>query len=104
MSKVIPIHRQIEDLREEVEVLRLAQDRLYNVMHLQMALKDSGLEVLEYDGPSRYDLGHVTQCELCGEPLDVLTVSYELFLRSKAWGLRYGYVHRVCFEQVLRME
>lgn len=27
MSKVIPIHRQIEDLREEVEVLRLAHAR-----------------------------------------------------------------------------
>lgn len=97
MSKVISIQRQIEDLREEVEVLRLAQDRLYNVMRLQMALMDSGLEVLGYDGPSRYDLGHITQCELCGEPLDVLTASYELRLRSKAWGLRYGYVHRECF-------
>jgi hypothetical protein len=98
MSKVIPIQRQIEELREEVEVLRLAQDRLANVARLQVALLSSGLEVLGYDGPSRYDLGHITQCELCGEPVDDLSVSYELFLQSKAWGLRYGYVHRECFE------
>lgn len=99
MSKVISLQRQIEDLRDEVEVLRLAQDRLANVKRLQVALLSSGLEVLGYEGPSRYDLGHITQCELCGEPVDDLSVSYELFLRSKAWGLRYGYVHRECFQE-----
>jgi len=99
MSRAIPIRRQIEELRGEVEVLRLAQDRLANVARLQVALMSSGLEVLGYDGPSLYDLGHITQCELCGEPVDTLSVSYELFLRSKAWGLRYGYVHRECFEE-----
>lgn len=99
MSKVIPLQRQIEELREEVKVLRLAQDRLANMARLQVALKSTGLEVLGYDGPSRYDHDHITLCELCGEPLDVLSVGYELFLRSKAWGLRYGYVHRECFEE-----
>lgn len=104
MSKTIPLQRQIEDLRDEVEVLRLAQDRLANVARLQVALLSSGLEVLGYEGPSRYDLGHITQCELCGEPLDVLSISYELFLRSKAWGLRYGYVHRECFNEATRTD
>src|SRR5690606_31277547 len=100
MSKVITLQRQIEDLREEVGVLRLAQDRLANVARLQLALISTGLEVLGYDGPSRYDFGHVTQCELCGEPLNVLTVSYALFLRSRACGLGYGFIHRECFDRV----
>jgi hypothetical protein len=98
------LQRQIEDLQSDVESLRVSQDRLHNTMRLQGALAHTGLEVLGYSGPARYELGHVTQCELCGELFDVTERGFELRLRSKAWGPRYGYVHRECFNEATRTE
>jgi hypothetical protein len=104
MTRSRPLQKQLEDLRSDVEVLRLAQDRLQNLTRLQIALMHTGLEVLGYDGPVRYELDHVTQCELCGGPIEVSDRGYELRLRSKAWGPRYGYVHRECFNEATRTE
>lgn len=100
MSRPTPLSRQLEDIRSEVEVLREAQDRLSNVARLQMALSHCGLEVLGYEGPARYELGRVVQCELCGDLVTVEDMGYELRLRSKAWGPRYGYLHKECFERI----
>lgn len=94
----------IEDLRSEMEVLREAQDRLCNVARLQAILGVHGLEIFGYDGPARYELGRIVQCELCGDLVTVEDISYELRLRSKVWGPRFGYVHKECFQQATRME
>lgn len=103
MTRPTPLSRQIEDLRSDLEILRSAQDRLFNVARLHAALAHYGLEVLGYEGPARYELSRVVQCELCGEPLDVTDIGYELRFRSKAWGPRYGYVHKECFDRATRI-
>lgn len=102
MTRPIPLSKQIEDLRGEVEVLRLAQDRLANISILQAALSHNGLEVLGDEGPARYEVGHIVQCELCGDLVTVEDIGYELRLRSKAWGPRYGYLQKECFERATR--
>jgi hypothetical protein len=96
------LQKQIEDLQSDVESLRISQDQLQNTMRLQGALAHTGLEVLGYGEPARYELGHVTQCELCGELFDVTERGFELKLRSKAWGPRYGYAHWEWFNDVTR--
>lgn len=83
-----------------MEALRLAQDRLANISMLQAALGHHGLEVLGYEGPARYEVGRVVQCEICGDLVTVEDMGYELRLRSKAWGPRYGYMHKECFERM----
>ncbi|MDW5563596.1 MAG: hypothetical protein SA339_10255 [Methanomassiliicoccus sp.] len=60
-----------------------------------------GLEVLGYEGPARYELGRIVQCELCGDLVTVEDFGFELRLRSKALGPRYGYVHKDCFERTV---
>lgn len=99
MMRPTPLARQVEDLRSDLELLRSAQDRLFNVARLQTALVHYGLEVLGYEGPARYGLSRIVQCELCGELLDVTDIGYELRLRSKAWGPQYRYIHKKCFER-----
>ncbi len=104
MTRPVPISKQIEDLRSELALLKMAQDRLSNVACLGMVLRSSGLEVLGYDGPARYELGRAVQCELCGKLLDVSDRGYELKLLSKTWGWRYGYLHQECFQKATRLD
>jgi len=75
-----------------------------NTSLLGVALRPCGLEVLSYEGLARYEPGRTCQCELCGELVDVSDMGYEFRLYSRAWGPRYGYVHKGCFDQAVRME
>jgi hypothetical protein len=95
---------KLDELRADYELLRAAQDKLVNISLLGVALRPSGLEVLSYDGPARYELGRVVRCELCGEIVDVSDRAHELRLLSRTWGPRYGYVHKECFERATRLE
>ncbi|MDW5562789.1 MAG: hypothetical protein SA339_06130 [Methanomassiliicoccus sp.] len=88
------LSRRVEELRSEVELLRGAQDRLHNVMRLQGVLRYHGLEVLGQEGPVRYELGPIVQCDLCEDLVNVEDLGFELRLRSRAWGPRHWYLHK----------
>lgn len=94
----------IEELQEDMEDLRLAHAAIANTTRLNEILRPHGVEVLEYEGPARYELGRPLRCEICGEPIDVTHLAYELRLMSAAWGPRFGYLHQQCFDLATRDE
>ncbi|MBI0582460.1 MAG: hypothetical protein JET69_05530 [Methanomassiliicoccales archaeon] len=96
----VVVLRRIADLQGELEMLRRSQDRLRDIAHLQFVLGVHGLEVLDYEGPAFYELGRVAQCEICGELVNEDDKAYELRVRSRAFGPRFGYLHKECFEEV----
>jgi hypothetical protein len=104
MSRPRPTQELINELRNDLEELRFSQDRMMYVSRLRAAMAGRGVDVLWYEGPARYELDREVECELCNEPLSVLEVGYELWLSSEAWGPRYGYVHKGCFDRLARGE
>jgi hypothetical protein len=66
---------------------------------LQAALGHCGLEVLGYEGPARYEVGRVVQCEICEDLVTVEDTGYELRLRSKVWGATVWVCPQGCFER-----
>lgn len=100
----VVVLRRIADLQGELDMLRRSQDRLRDIARLQFVLGVHGLEVLDYDGPAFYELGHVAQCEVCGDLVDEDDKGYELFLRSRAWGPRYGYLHKECYDRTVSVD
>lgn len=87
------LRREIRELREDLTLLRLAQDRLANVAMLNAEL--SGRGIISYDGPARFDLPHAIVCEHCRSPVDGL--GYELRLsRGRA------YLCKECFDELTR--
>lgn len=96
--------RRIADLQGELDMLRRSQDRLRDIARLQFVLGVHGLEVLDYDGPAFYDLEDVVQCEICGDLVGEDDKAYELRVSSRAFGPRFGYLHKECFERAARIE
>lgn len=90
--------RRAGDVRGETKASPGAHDRC-NTAGLRTAFLGRGLEVLGYEGPARYELGQALQCELCGSPVDVTDMGYELRLQDDAEGPRLGYVHQDCLER-----
>lgn len=87
------LRREIRELREDVTLLRLAQDRLANVSMLNAVLPGRG--VIGYEGPCRFDLSHGIICEGCGGRIENL--GYELRLhRGRA------YLCKECFDEAIR--
>jgi hypothetical protein len=84
------LKREVRELREDLTLLRLAQDRLANVAMLNAALPDRG--VIGYEGPCRFVLPQPPVCVSCGGRIDNL--GYELRLhRGRA------HLCRECFRE-----
>jgi hypothetical protein len=87
------LRREMRELREDLTLLRLAQDRLANVAMLNAELFGRG--IIGYEGPARFDLPHAIVCEHCRSPVDGL--GYELRLsRGRA------YLCKECFDEATR--
>lgn len=92
-EEVAELRREVRELREDLTLLRLAQDRLANVSMLNAALP--GRSVISYEGPCRFDMPRALVCEGCGERIDNL--GYELQLhRGRA------YLCKECFGNLPR--
>jgi hypothetical protein len=85
------MRRELRELREDLALLRLAQERLENVTMLNAAL--SGLGVIGYEGPCLFDLPKPTVCVICGARINHL--GYELQLHRGRAHLCKG-----CFSEV----
>jgi hypothetical protein len=83
---------------------RFNESRLNEMISLINRIGLEELDRYSFEGPARFELSHVTQCEPCGKLFDVSDRGYELRLRSIAWGPKYGYAHRECFDQITRIE
>ena len=83
--------RELRELREDLTLLRLAQDRLANVSMLNAALPGRG--VIGYEGPCRFDLPRALVCEGCGCQIEDL--GYELHLHRGR-----EYMCRECYLEV----
>ena len=87
------LRREIRELREDLTLLRLAQDRLANISMLNAALPSRG--IIGYDGPVRFDLPYAIICEHCGSPIDGM--GYEIRLpRGRA------HLCKGCFDETTR--
>ena len=84
------LKREVRELREDLTLLRLAQDRLANISMLNAALPGRG--VIGYEGPCHFDMPRALVCEGCGAQIDNL--GYELRLhRGRV------YICRECFKE-----
>lgn len=90
--------RRVEGLRGGTKASPGAHDRC-SAAGLRTALLGCDLEVLGCEGPARYELGQKLHCELCGSPVDVTDMGYELRLQDDDEGPRLGYVHQDCLER-----
>lgn len=75
-ASTVELRREIRELREDVTLLRLAQDRLANISMLNAALPGRG--IMSYEGPCRFALPQPPVCASCGGRIDNL--GYELRL------------------------
>lgn len=83
MTRPTPLSRQVEDLRSELELLRSAQDRMFNVARQTAVLSHCSLEVLGHKSPARYELCEVVQCKVCDDLVIVKDIGYGCDLSSR---------------------
>lgn len=89
------LRREVRELREDLTLLRLAQERLANVSMLNAALPGRG--VIGYEGPSRFALPRPPVCLDCGGRIDGL--GYELRLHRGR-----SHLCRECFREATSIE
>ena len=96
--------REIELMRQDILDMRLSQMRAENVTVLNEVFRPYGVEILSYMGPAKFSLMQHIRCEICEERVYTTQQAYELRMLSQAWGPRYGYLHRGCFDRTMKAE